>query len=104
VRLTASFTDKLQVPSPSYATGQTIGGYSIAETFQSRQSKGLGITFIIIAVVAIIFDIIVIAGKDPFAQLGRGFQSSVLVNALHSISQTIWCACFETRKVTVPET
>jgi hypothetical protein len=83
VRLTATITDELQVPPPSHATVQTIGGYRIAETFQSGQSKGLGITFIIIAIVAIIFNIVGIAVEDPFAYSGHGFWSCILVNALH---------------------
>ena len=98
-RLTAS-ADELQVPTSGYVTVQptAMGGPGIAETYKSQQSQGLGITLIIIAVMAIIFNIVGIAIDDPFAYSGHGFWPSILVNTMHNVLQN-FCARFGTELI-----
>ena len=68
-------------PSNSYIPMRTTAGnISMAETFQSRTSRRLGMSLIVIAVLAIPFNIVALAQEDTVALVGHGFWSSFMVS------------------------
>ena len=65
----------------------------VAETYQSQQSKGLGITLVIIGCLAFIFNGVGIALHDPLASIGHGFWCGLLVRCLITITDSLLHCC-----------
>jgi len=69
------------VPTTSYVTvpASALLNPGVAEKYKSQQSKGLGITLVVIGILAFILNIIGIAVEDAQSSIGHGFWCGIPV-------------------------
>jgi hypothetical protein len=67
------------------------------ESYLSRQSMGLGITLIVIGVLAMIFNGVGFAVSDALRFVGHGFYTGTLVSMLHACRPPLARECVERR-------